>query len=412
MSRERQVWITGLGLVCPAGDTAEALNETLETGQSALGPVELFATDGLPALPVGEVRGFDAAVYLGAGNLRPLDRTARLAAAAAARALESSGWTPELRREHELGLVLGTMFGSVHTISEFDQRALTAGPVYAKPMDFANSVINAAAGQTAIWHDLRGVNSTISGGSASGLQALAYAADLVRSGRAGALLAGGAEELCFASMLGFARTGRLAGTGDEPARPIPFHPRRNGFALAEGAALLVLEDAERARWRGARSLARLTGSGNCFDPSRGADDASAAGALVRAARLALDEAELTPADIDVVSASANGSPAGDRQEARAFAELFSDHAASPSVIAVKACLGEPLGAGGALQTLALVGSFAGGRVAALAGLGDQAAEVSLDTQGRRGVFRRGLVTSLGLDGNACALVLEAPTRET
>ncbi|MCB1054929.1 MAG: hypothetical protein KDD11_05380, partial [Acidobacteria bacterium] len=313
MSGEDTVWVTGLGLVSPVGDSLDSLFAALEQGTSGVGPVELFATDGLPPMLAGEVRGFDAAAYLGAGNLRPLDRTARLAAAAAAKALEASGWTAERRAETELGLVLGTMFGSVHTISEFDQRALNAGPVYAKPMDFANSVINAAAGQTAIWHDLRGVNSTISGGSASGLQALGYAADLVRSGRAPALLAGGAEELCFASMLGFVRTGRLAGGDGQPARALPFHPLRNGFALAEGAALLLLEDADHARRREVRPLAVVAGSANCFDPSRGTDDARAASALVRAARLALDEAGWTAADVDVVSASANGSVAGDGQ---------------------------------------------------------------------------------------------------
>ena len=118
---------------------------------------------------------FDPRTYLGDGNLRPLDRTGRLAVAASGLALDAAGWTAEERAETEVGLVLGTMFGSVHTISEFDRRAMEAGPNYAKPMEFANSVINAAAGQTAIWHDLWGINATISGGTASGAQAIAYA---------------------------------------------------------------------------------------------------------------------------------------------------------------------------------------------------------------------------------------------
>ena len=120
----------------------------------------------------------------------------------------------------EIGLVLGTMFGSLRTISEFDRRGLTAGPNYTKPMDFANSVLNAAAGQAAIWHRLTGANATVAGGTTAGLQALASAADLVRGGRAEAVLAGGAEELCPETLTGFAQAGLLC---REEAPPVPFH---------------------------------------------------------------------------------------------------------------------------------------------------------------------------------------------
>src|SRR6185436_16931218 len=126
---------------------------------------------------------------------------------------------PERRVEREVGLVLGTMYCSVHTISEFDRRCLQHRPSHASPMDFANSVINAAAGQPAISHRMRGVNSTVSAGEASGLLAIASAADLIRGGRAAALLAGGAEELCYESYLAFHRAGRLAGPG---GHPVPF----------------------------------------------------------------------------------------------------------------------------------------------------------------------------------------------
>src|SRR5262249_12447237 len=160
-----------------------------------------------------------------------LDRTSQLVTAAARLALDDSGWTRELRSSVEVGLVLGTMFCGVHTIGEFDRRAVTAGPAYASPLDFANTVINAAAGHTAIWHNLRGVNSTIAGGSASGLQALAHAADLISNGRASVVLAGGVEELCFESFCGFHHAGMLCGSNCKPGEfPIPFDARRNGFA--------------------------------------------------------------------------------------------------------------------------------------------------------------------------------------
>ena len=130
----------------------------------------------------GQVRSFDPKQYLGQKNMRPLDRTARLVASAAQLALSDSGWTAEARSTNEVGLVLGTMYGSVRTIAEFDRHAVEAGPFYASPLDFANTVINAAAGQTALWHGLRGLNSTVATGQASGLRAIAYAAGLIQSG--------------------------------------------------------------------------------------------------------------------------------------------------------------------------------------------------------------------------------------
>ena len=137
------------------------LHEALCAGRSGLRRIELFDTAALSCGQGGEVPGFDPRSYLGKTNFRPLDRTSRLVASAAHLALEDSGWTAETRADQEIALVLGTMYCSVRTIAEFDRRATSAGPIYASPLDFANSVINAAAGQTAIWHSLRGVNSTI-----------------------------------------------------------------------------------------------------------------------------------------------------------------------------------------------------------------------------------------------------------
>ncbi|MFP3940935.1 MAG: beta-ketoacyl synthase N-terminal-like domain-containing protein, partial [Thermoanaerobaculia bacterium] len=219
----REVVVTGTGVVSCLGDCLAAVHRALVAGERGLGPPEAEELAALGA-PAGEVRGFDAAAYAGAGNYRPLDRTGRLAVAAAALALEAGGWGPEERRERRMGLVLGTMFGSVRTIAEFDRRALTAGPNYVKPFDFANSVINAAAGQAAIWHGLPGVNATVAGGTGAGVQALAQAGDLVAAGRAEAVLAGGADELCLESFLGFHRAGLLCGSNGQGSapRPVPF----------------------------------------------------------------------------------------------------------------------------------------------------------------------------------------------
>jgi 3-oxoacyl-[acyl-carrier-protein] synthase II len=407
----RRVVITGAGAISAVADSPARLHAALCAGRSGLKAVELFSTEGTGCHQAGEIRPFEPRDYLGERNLRPIDRTSRLMLVAAGQALEGAGWTAEVLAEREAGLVLGTTFCSVRTIAEFDRRGLQLGPSYASPLDFANSVINAAAGQAAIWFGLRGLNSTISAGAASGLAAIGYAVGHIRGGRAAALLAGGAEELCFESFLGHYRAGRLCGSrgGDGGEVPIPFHARRNGFALAEGAALVLLEEAEAASERGASALAEVLGHGGAFDPW--GTEEGGAGAVARAVRLALEDAEVAPGDLDCLSASASGSVEVDRREALGVAAALGERAADLPVTAVKSMLGEALGAAGGLQVVALLGTFADGVLPGIPGLDEVEAGLPLGglAAGARPVqARRALVTALSADGHAAALVLGAP----
>jgi 3-oxoacyl-[acyl-carrier-protein] synthase II len=408
----RRVVITGAGVVSSLGDTPGALHAALCEGRSGIRPVGLFDTKRLGCPLGGEVKDFDAQKYLGRRNLRPLDRTSRLVASAAQLALDDSGWTAEMRAAEEVGLVLGTMFCSVRTISEFDRRALEAGPSYASPMDFANTVINAAAGQTAILHDLRGVNTTVSTGVTSGLQAVAYAADLIRGGRARALLAGGADELCFESFYGFDRAGLLCRSdGHDDHYAIPFDARRNGFTPGEGAALLMLEEAGAARERGARVLAEVSGTGCGYDSSRGRDERRGVESVAHAMRFALYESMLRAYEVEALSASANGSRAGDRREALAVGEVFGQHARTMPVAAVKSMLGETLGASGAMQVVAALETMRDGRLPGIPQLGEveEGFPLALAGPARQNVDASNvLVNSVGFDGHCCSLLLAKP----
>ncbi len=412
----RRVVVTGAGLLSSLGDEPAAVHAALVEGRSGLAPITLFPTagvDGLADVRVGEIRGFDPAAYLGSErNVRPLDRLSRLVAAAAGRALAAAGWGEERAagaetgREIglEIGLILGTMFCGIHTIAEFDRRGITRGPSYISPLDFANTVINAAAGQTAIWHGLTGVNSTIAASAASGLQALAVASDLVRSGRADAVLAGGADELCFETLHGFHRAGRLA--GPVGGRPIPFDARRDGFALAEGAALLVLEEAAAAAARGARALAEVRGHGGAFDASRGEDAGRAAKAVERAVSAALADAGAAPEDLAFASLAANGSPEGDREEAAGLAAALGGRAGALPVAALRALLGEPLGAGGALQAIDALETWRDGCLPGVPGIEPEPGLPIAPAAAARPVAPGlALLVARGFDGGATALVL-------
>lgn len=404
----RRVVITGCGLVSPFGDSPAALTEALDAQLSALVPVEQFPTDGLTCRHAGELRDFQPKTYL-SGNLRPLDRLSRMVAAGARLALDDSGWTADGLANKEVGLVLGTMFSSIQVIAAFDRRGVEGGPAYSKPMEFANSVLNSAAGQTAIWHNLRGINSTICCGSASGVAAIAYAANMIRLGRADALLAGGAEGLSHEVFHGYHQAGALCASEDGDARyPVPYDSRRNGFALAEGAALLMLEARDTAEARGATIFGEILGHGNGFDVRRGTDDASAVEAATRSIRMALESASLSPEEIDCLSASANGSVALDRREAGAIRGAFGGRTAALPVTAIKSMLGESLGAGGAFQTVALLSTLNRGKLPGVRGLVDASGDCGLPGLARQTAqidARRGLVHAMRLDGGAASLVV-------
>src|SRR6185295_11742822 len=392
--RGRGVAVTGVGLISPLGDRLADFHEAAVAGRSGLKPIELFETAGLPCRHGGEVRPFEPERYLGERNLRPLDRTSRLLTSAAARALEDAGWSAEARAGHEIGLVVGTTYCSLHTIAEFDRRALKLGPNYASPFDFANNVINAAAGQTAIWHGLLGVNTTLGGGEVAGLQALAYAADLIRTGAADVVLAGGVEELCLESALAYARAGRLCG-GADGERPVPFDRRRNGFAPAEGAGLLVLEAEEVAASRGARILARIAGYGSAFGAGADRGGSSLAAALDRA----VEASEAEGLARALASSAGSNGPHGAKGPV-----------ALP-VTAIKSLLGEALGASGAFQAASAIASLGDGRLAGIAGLleTDEGFPLAGASAAARAIARRpgglALATGLSADGMASAVVL-------
>jgi 3-oxoacyl-[acyl-carrier-protein] synthase II len=410
----RRAVITGTGIISPLGDSRDALQRALCAGQTALKPVQKFDASGIEPPLAGEIVDFDPAAYLGPRNLRPLDRTSGLLTSAAKLALADSGWTAELLFEREAGLVVGTMFCSARTISQFDVRALKEGPSRASPLDFANTVISAAAGQTAIWHKLCGVNSTISAGSTSGLRAIAYATDLIRNGRATVLLAGGVEELCYETLYGFYKSGALCNSpGRDRPRPIPFDRRRNGFFVAEGAALLVLEEAEFAAERGATVLGEIKGHGSAFDGgSRSRPDGhseACSSSIVQAMQIALTDSGLTSADVQAVSASANGSRV-DAGEAAALAETFNGRATGLPLTAVKGMLGEGLGAGGAMQTIGVVEAIHSRMLPGIAGLEEPEAipPAWYGETPREVAINNALINSVGLDGNCSCLIIGRP----
>lgn len=404
------VVITGAGVVTPLAQTPSELHEALCAETCGGVPhVTTFATAGLPCDLGGVIDPALLRRELAGRSVAAIDKTGQLAIVAAQRALASSGVSAA--RPDDLGLVLGTMFSSAHTIGEFDRRAQKAGPEFASPLDFANTVLNAAAAQTAIRLSLRGVNATIAAGHTSGLQALAYASDLVSAGRAPALLAGGVEELCLESYLAYCRAGLMCGTNGRPGHvPVPFDDARTGLVLGEAAAFVLLEPASAAAQRGARVYAHIAGFAAVSDPDAGQRGFCGRQVIANGIRRALCRAAALPDDIDAISAAANGSYVADKEEAAALFDVFGGRAAPPPVTAIKSVLGEMLGASGPVQVIAMIEAMRDGRLPGIRGLrdaGDCAAAGDLSAAARPVRIRTALVTSISPDGGCCALVLRA-----
>lgn len=382
----RKVVLTGAGVVSAVGDSPAALYGALTDGRRGAGI------------------DFNPGRYFGARNARPLDRISQLAAAAAGLALADAGCTADDCARRPVGLVLGTVFSGVRTICAFDRRAIDVGPEYASPLDFANTVLNAAAGQAAIWHNLRGPNATMAAGVASGLQAIIYGAELIAAGAVDAVLAGGADERSPEAAGALDRAGL---TGADDAASTPFAEDRAGMRLGEAAAFVMLEADGLARSRGASVRAGLRGF--AAGHAAGADGRLDPERVAAVLRGALADAELGAGAIDVVGAAASGSLEVDACEARALALALRDRERPVAVMAVKSAVGEALGASGALQVVAMLESMRAGALPGIAGLErsilDERYAVARGAV-RRLDIRTALIDAFGWDGQCSALAID------
>ncbi len=393
-----RVVVTGAGVISPLGAGVDAFADALWSGASAVAPSTRF-----PGQTIAEFAEFNPTPWLGSKGVRVLDRGTRFLCVAAQMALSATGLLQNASGDGDpdLGLVCGTMFGGVHSIATFDWSGLTEGPALVSPMEFPNTVINAPAGQAAIKHKLRGVNSTICAGLASGLYAIQHAAEFLRFGRARYLMAGGMEEVCDEAALGFRKLGIASSNG--AARP--FGTDRDGTAAGEGSALWMLETEESARERGAAPWIEICGFGSAHDACRimgyNPRGEGAAAAIVQA----LEETGIGPADVGCIIAGANGSRAGDAMEARALREVFGERLDSIPVSAPKAATGETMGASGAFCAVAAGLALQRQEAPPTAGFTctDSGLRLSGSSQPFQGEYA--LIDAFSCDGNNSALIV-------
>ncbi len=405
---DKKVVVTGIGVLSPIGIGRDKYSEGLFQGKTGFRTVSVFDTSGFRVHIAGEIADFDPVALLGKKGLRSLDRSTLLLSSAAKLALDGSRLEVTDQNAHLIGVSVGSTFGSLHSISQFDREGLIEGPRYVNPSLFPNTVINSPASQISIRFKIKGFNTTISTGFCASLDSVSYAADFIKFGRAEAVLAGGVEELCEETFLGFHNVGFLSGTdGSEPIS-CPFDARRNGIILSEGAAFLVLEDEDHALSRGASVTAEVMGYGNSFDPWGDREFKHSGKGLKNAITLALKDASLNPEDIDYISSGANSTKGLDRMETEVIKEVFGDHAFQIPVSSIKSMVGESFSASGVLSLSAAICAIEKGIIPPTINYLEKDPVCDLDyvpNRSRQKEVRAALVISADPYGNNTAIVL-------
>src|SRR3990172_1350696 len=332
---QKRVVVTGIGIISPIGTGKEAFWGNLAAGISGVRPVTLFDVSKYTSRAAGEITDFSPKTYLEQKGIRHFDRTSLLITAAAAMALEDAR-LDKVYGEEDIGIVVGSTFGSINSISTFDMEALREGPNYVNPMDFPNTVLNAPASRASIFCKAKGLNTTISNGVTSSIDAIIYASDFLRMGRVRAVVAGGVHGLTHDIFWGAHNSKILAGSKPGTLEICaPFDKRRNGMVVGEASALVIMKTLEDALKRNAHIYAEIKGYGTAFDPKMAVSKEYQMDGNKRAIINALHDANLTLHDISYISANAYSGVHGDVLETKVIKEVFGMRANLIPVTAIK-----------------------------------------------------------------------------
>ena len=360
MSKKRIV-ITGIGIVSPIGIGKDEFWKNLFAGKSGIKTITLFDTSKLKVKVGGEITDFDPHEILEEKRLIDLDRATLLLLSAAKLSLDDSRLQVNEKNTYRTGVVIGTTFGSLNSVSKYDQEALTEGPRYANPSVFPSTVGNSPASRVSIKFKIKGFNTTISTGISAGLDALEYAADLLALDRAEQVLVGSVEDLSHQTFMGLYKLDYLSGLhGSEPCS-CPFDKKRDGVVFAEGATVFIVQDAKDVKDKSS-IYGQISGIGSAFDPARFYRYNPKGTGMKRAMKMALQEAELNPKDIDCIFANANSTRGADAIESLAIKEIFGDYAGKVPVTAIKSMAGETYSNSGLLAAAAALGAIEKGKI--------------------------------------------------
>jgi 3-oxoacyl-[acyl-carrier-protein] synthase II len=405
----KRVVITGVGVLSPIGIGKESFVEALLSGRSGVRRIERFDTTEFPVKIAAEMRDFDPLAFIDRKWAKRMDRYAQYGAAAAALALEDSGY-PIGEDPYAVGALIGSGVGGLDTFMEQTGILLEKGPTRVSPFFIPMMIPNMASACSSILLGLKGpVNATCTA-CAAGTNALGDAFSLIRRGDATAMFAGGAEAaINQVGMSAFAALRALSSRNDEPERASrPFDAQRDGFVMGEGGGVLVLEEAQHALGRGAHIYAEIVGYGMTGDASHLTEPDETGEPAGLAMSRALADAGVDPSEVDYINAHGTSTPLGDAMETRAIKRSLGAHATEVMISSNKSMFGHCLGAAGALEAAATVLCMEVGRVAPTINLENPDPACDLDyvpNVAREAAVEVAMSNSFGFGGHNAAIVL-------
>ncbi len=351
MTNRRRVVVTGIGLVSSLGIGTEANWDALCAGRSGIGLITRFDASGFSTRIAGEVKDFDPLQFIDRKDVKKMDIFIQFAIAAADGALADSALEITPANDTRVGVLIASGIGGFTTIEREHKAFLDGGPRKISPFFIPSAIINLAAGQVSIRFGAKGPNSATCTACTASAHAIGDAYEIIRRGTADAMIAGGSEAaVCAMGVGGFAALRALSTRNDEPERASrPFDRDRDGFVLGEGAGVVVLEELDSARRRGAKVYAELVGygmSGDAYHMTGQPEDANGA---VRAMAAAIESADVPPTAVDYINAHGTSTPINDPTETLAIKTYFGDHARRLAISSSKSMTGHLLGAAGGLE---------------------------------------------------------------
>ena len=413
MNTDRRVVITGLGVITPIGNDLETFWRNLQDGVSGVDCIKAFDTSGYDCRIAGEIRDFDPKIYFkNAKDARRTDRYTHLAMAAAKMAMEDSGVDLEKTDRKRFGAIVSSGIGGLKTLEDQHTILMTKGPNRVSAFTIPMLISNMAGGLISMEYGLQGPNLCIVTACATSNNAIGESWRMIKFGDADIFLAGGAEASIVAiGLAGFSAMKALSTRNDEPQRASrPFDRDRDGFVMGEGAGIVVVEELEHAKARGAKIYCELTGYGLSADAHHMTAPPPDGEGAARAMKMALDHAKTTPEQVDYVNAHATSTGLGDIAETRALKTVFGEHAKKVSISATKSMTGHLLGGAGAVETAACALSIRDSVIPPTINLENPDPECDLDytaNTAKQQKIRVAINNSFGFGGHNATLVVAA-----
>jgi 3-oxoacyl-[acyl-carrier-protein] synthase II len=407
-----RVVVTGIGLVTPVGIGLAESWRALLAGESGIGPITLFDCSAFRVRIGGEVKSWEPIRFIEKKKLKEMDRFTEFALGAASMAVADAKLELTDAERERAGCFIGVGLGGLATLEHTKETLMAKGPLKVSPYSIPGIIANLAAGQVSIAWGLKGPSYCTTSACSSGAHAIGEAAEWIRRGKVDVMVAGGAEAtITPVGISGFEAMFALSKRNDDPKRASrPFDKGRDGFVCGEGSGILVLESLTRAKKRGARIYAEVTGYGASSDAHHLTQPAPNGEGAQRSMRMALEDAKLPPDAIDYINAHGTSTPVGDVEESKAITSVFGAHATDKKlwVSSTKSMMGHLLGAAGAVESAICSLTIAEGRVAPTINLDEQDPQCPLDYVGNTARERRVkhvMNNSFGFGGTNCTLIL-------